>query len=144
MKSTVEDALKRVFNPEFLNRIDDTIVFHQLEKKHIFDIIDITSGKLFKRLHEMGIDVEIEEKAKEFLVDKGYDQKFGARPLKRALQRYVEDPLAEEMLKGKFSEGSRIKITFDEKSGELKFKNARKTKRQEPLHEELTDGKPGN
>jgi len=121
MKSTIEDALKRVFNPEFLNRIDDTIVFHQLEKEHIFKIIDITAGKLFKRLREMGIEVDIDEKAKEFLVEKGYDQKYGARPLKRALQRYVEDPLAEEMLKGRFAEGSRILITFDEKEKELRF-----------------------
>jgi len=136
MKSTVEDALKRVFNPEFLNRIDDTIVFHQLEKKHIFEIIDITAGKLFKRLQQMGIDVSIDEKAKEFLVEKGYDQKFGARPLKRALQRYVEDPLAEEMLKGKFHEGSRIKISLDEKSGELKFRNSRRTKKETTQEDE--------
>ncbi len=121
MKSTIEDALKRVFNPEFLNRIDDTIVFHQLEKEHIFKIIDITAGKLFRRLHEMGIEVEIDARAKEFLVEKGYDQKFGARPLKRALQRYVEDPLAEEMLKGRFTEGSHVVITFDEKEQELRF-----------------------
>ncbi len=121
MKSTIEDALKRVFNPEFLNRIDDIVVFHQLEKQHIFKIIDITAGKLFKRLREMGIEVEIDEKAKEFLVDKGYDQKYGARPLKRALQKYVEDPLAEEMLRGRFTEGSLIRITFDEVEKELHF-----------------------
>jgi len=148
MKSTVEDALKRVFNPEFLNRIDDTIVFHQLEKKHIFQIIDIISAKLFKRLHEMGIEVAIDNKAKEFLVEKGYDQKFGARPLKRAMQRFVEDPLAEEMLKGRFPEGSSIKIAFDEKSEKLKFvksadaaKKSKKEKAEEPLDEEVTDGK---
>ncbi|MEI7934677.1 MAG: ATP-dependent Clp protease ATP-binding subunit [Chlorobiaceae bacterium] len=121
MKSTIEDALKRVFNPEFLNRIDDIVVFHALEKQHIFKIIDITAGKLFKRLHDMGIEVQIDEKAKEFLVDKGYDQKYGARPLKRALQKYVEDPLAEEMLKGRFSEGSIIRIAFDEAENELRF-----------------------
>ncbi|NTU87070.1 MAG: AAA domain-containing protein, partial [Chlorobiaceae bacterium] len=121
MKSTIEDALKRVFNPEFLNRIDDIVVFHQLEKQHIFKIIDITAGKLFRRLREMGIEVEIDEKAKEFLVDKGYDQKYGARPLKRALQKYVEDPLAEEMLKGRFPEGSLIRIIYDEADKELRF-----------------------
>ena len=140
MKSTIEDALKRVFNPEFLNRIDDIIVFHPLEKQHIFNIIDITAGKLFKRLHEMGIEVEIDEKAKEFLVDKGYDQKYGARPLKRALQKYVEDPLAEEMLKGRFSEGSTIRIAFDEKENELRFLDgatpAKKGKREEKLDTE--------
>ena len=121
MKSTIEDALKRVFNPEFLNRIDDIIVFHPLEKQHIFKIIDITAGKLFKRLHDMGIEVQIDEKAKEFLVDKGYDQKYGARPLKRALQKYVEDPLAEEMLKGRFIEGSTICIALDENENVLTF-----------------------
>ncbi|NTU54031.1 MAG: ATP-dependent Clp protease ATP-binding subunit [Chlorobiaceae bacterium] len=121
MKSTIEDALKRVFNPEFLNRIDDTIVFHQLEKSDIFKIIDITAGKLFKRLREMGIEVQIDERAKEFLVEKGYDQKYGARPLKRALQKYVEDPLAEEMLKGRFIEGSVVQISFDETDKELRF-----------------------
>ena len=140
MKSTIEDALKRVFNPEFLNRIDDIIVFHPLEKQHIFKIIDITAGKLFKRLHEMGIEVDIDEKAKEFLVDKGYDQKYGARPLKRALQKYVEDPLAEEMLKGRFSEGSTIRIAFDEKENELRFLDgtapAKKGKREEKLDTE--------
>ncbi len=142
MKSTIEDALKRVFNPEFLNRIDDTIVFHQLEKSDIFKIIDITAGKLFKRLKEMGIEVQIDEKAKEFLVEKGYDQKYGARPLKRALQKYVEDPLAEEMLKGRFTEGSVIQITFDEKEKELRFNEgtaeppAKKGKKEEKLDKE--------
>ncbi|NTU68314.1 MAG: ATP-dependent Clp protease ATP-binding subunit [Chlorobiaceae bacterium] len=142
MKSTIEDALKRVFNPEFLNRIDDTIVFHQLEKEHIFKIIDITAGKLFKRLKEMGIEVEIDEKAKEFLVDKGYDQKYGARPLKRALQKYVEDPFAEEMLKGRFAEGSHVLITFDEKEKELRFTDSnaapspKKGKHEEKLDKE--------
>ncbi|ASQ91568.1 Clp protease ClpC [Prosthecochloris sp. GSB1] len=148
MKSTVEDALKRVFNPEFLNRIDDTIVFHQLEKKHIFQIIDIIAAKLFKRLREMGIEVTVDDRAKEFLVEKGYDQKFGARPLKRAMQRFVEDPLAEEMLKGRFPEGSTIKIVFDEKNEKLKFvksadaaKKSKKEKAEESLDEEVTDGK---
>jgi len=143
MKSTIEDALKRVFNPEFLNRIDDIVVFHPLEKQHIFKIIDITAGKLFKRLREMGIEVEIDEKAKEFLVDKGYDQKYGARPLKRALQKYVEDPLAEEMLKGRFIEGSTIRILFDEDEGELRFIDGepatKKRKRDEKLDKEVPD-----
>jgi len=137
MKSTIEDALKRVFNPEFLNRIDDIIVFHPLEKQHIFKIIDITAGKLFKRLHEMGIEVEIDEKAKEFLVDKGYDQKYGARPLKRALQKYVEDPLAEEMLKGRFTEGSTIRIIFDEKENELRFLDGAGTVKKATREEKL-------
>jgi len=142
MKSTIEDAMKRVFNPEFLNRIDDTIVFHQLDKADIFRIIDITAGKLFKRLREMGIEVQIDDKAKEFLVEKGYDQKYGARPLKRALQKYVEDSLAEEMLKGRFTEGSVIQITFDEKDKELRFfegppaEQTKKSKKEEKLDNE--------
>lgn len=100
---------KKVFNPEFLNRIDDVIVFHQLEKEHIYRIIDISVEKLFKRVRDMGISIEFTKAAKDFLVTKGYDQQFGARPLRRALQKYVEDPMAEEILKGKFTEGSSIK-----------------------------------
>ncbi|ACF12771.1 ATPase AAA-2 domain protein [Chloroherpeton thalassium ATCC 35110] len=126
MKSTIEDALKRVFNPEFLNRIDDVIVFHQLEKADIFKIIDISAGRLFKRIRDMGISIEITDRAKQFLVDKGYDQQFGARPLRRALQRYIEEPLAEEMLKGNFAEGSTIRIKYDESNDALQFVDAAK------------------
>ncbi len=123
MKSTVEDALKNVFNPEFLNRIDDVIVFHALEKKHIFEIIDIMSADLFRRAGEMGINVVIETSAKEFLVDKGYDPKYGARPLARAIQKYVEDPMAEQILNKDLDEGDTITLTYDAeaKPGELTF-----------------------
>jgi len=89
MKSTVEDALKNVFNPEFLNRIDDVIVFHPLDKENIFEIIDIMSEDLFERAEELGLEFEFDEHAKEFLTDKGFDPKYGARPLRRALQKYV-------------------------------------------------------
>ncbi|MEM1096326.1 MAG: ATP-dependent Clp protease ATP-binding subunit [Bacteroidota bacterium] len=115
MKSTVEDALKRVFNPEFLNRIDDVIVFHPLEKAHIHKIIDIMAVELFKRTEGLGIDVTLEQSAKDFLVEKGYDPKFGARPLRRAIQKYVEDPMAEEILGNNLTEGGGIVITHDEK-----------------------------
>ncbi|MCB0720180.1 MAG: ATP-dependent Clp protease ATP-binding subunit, partial [Bacteroidetes bacterium] len=91
MKSTVEDALKRVFNPEFLNRIDDVIVFNPLEKEHIFTIIDLMSAELFGRAESVGITIDLVDTAKNFLVEKGYDPKFGARPLRRAIQKYVED-----------------------------------------------------
>ncbi|HLP14969.1 MAG TPA: ATP-dependent Clp protease ATP-binding subunit [Bacteroidota bacterium] len=121
MKSTIEDALKRVFNPEFLNRVDDTIVFHQLEKTDIMRIIDIQTKELFKRMSSMNISIELNKQAKEFLADKGYDPVFGARPLRRALQKFVEDPVAEEILKGKFGEGSVIKVTFNKKKEELRF-----------------------
>ncbi len=123
LKSTVEDALKRVFNPEFLNRIDDVIVFHPLEKKHIFDIIDVMAADLFKRVRDLGIELEMTPAAKEFLVEKGYDAQFGARPLRRALQKYVEDPMAEAILASELGEGDKIIIDFDKKKpGELSFR----------------------
>jgi len=121
MKSTIEDALKRVFNPEFLNRVDDTIVFRQLDKADIMKIIDIQTKELFKRMSSMNISIELTKTAKEFLSDKAYDPVFGARPLRRALQKFVEDPVAEEILKGKFGEGSIIKVTFNKKKDELRF-----------------------
>ncbi|HTO93760.1 MAG TPA: ATP-dependent Clp protease ATP-binding subunit, partial [Bacteroidota bacterium] len=121
MKSVIEEALKRVFNPEFLNRIDDTIIFHQLEMSHIMDIVTIQMRDLTKRMKSMGITIELTKQAKEFLAEKGYDPAFGARPLRRALQRYVEDPVAEELLKGKYPEGSTIRVRVNKKTGELKF-----------------------
>ncbi|MFN3596291.1 MAG: ATP-dependent Clp protease ATP-binding subunit [Rubricoccaceae bacterium] len=130
MKSTVEDALKRVFNPEFLNRIDDVIVFHPLEKKHIFEIIDVMQADLFKRVEDLGIEIEVTQAAKEFLVDKGFDPQFGARPLRRAIQKYVEDPMAEAILQSDLQEGARITVDRKEGAEELTFKTrkARKTK----------------
>jgi ATP-dependent Clp protease ATP-binding subunit ClpC len=121
MKSVIEEALKRVFNPEFLNRIDDTIIFHQLERSHIIEIVGIQMRDIMKRTKAMGITIELTKQAKEYLADKGYDPAFGARPLRRALQRYIEDPVAEEILKGKYPEGSTIKVRVSKKTGELKF-----------------------
>ncbi len=127
MKSTVEDALKRVFNPEFLNRIDDVIVFHPLEKKDIFEIIDIMKEDLFKRVQELGITIEMDKKAKEFLVEKGFDPQFGARPLRRALQKYVEDPMAEAILSDDLSEGDTISVSHKD-GEELVFKTKKSKK----------------
>ncbi|NTW49422.1 MAG: ATP-dependent Clp protease ATP-binding subunit [Chlorobiales bacterium] len=141
MKSTIEDALKRVFNPEFLNRIDDVVVFHQLEKDDIFKIIDISAEKLFKRIRDMGINIELTKRAKEFLVTKGYDPQFGARPLRRALQRYVEEPLAEEMLKGRFAEGSVVKIKYEKKSDSLYFFDVSKETADKESDEAIEDQK---
>jgi ATP-dependent Clp protease ATP-binding subunit ClpC len=121
MKNTIEEALKRVFNPEFLNRIDDTIIFHALEKKHILQIIDIQMRDLMKRIKGMGITVELTKQARDFLADKGFDPSYGARPLRRALQRYVEDPIAEELLKGKVPDGTKLKVKVNKKKGELRF-----------------------
>jgi ATP-dependent Clp protease ATP-binding subunit ClpC len=136
MKSIIEDALKRVFNPEFLNRIDDTIIFHQLEKEHIIEIVAIQMRELMKRMSSMGIGVELTKAAKEFLAEKGYDPSFGARPLRRALQRYVEDPIAEELLKGKYEEGTVIKVKMLKKTGELKFVAVRPGTKETDVDEE--------
>jgi ATP-dependent Clp protease ATP-binding subunit ClpC len=121
MKTTIEDAIKRVFNPEFLNRIDDTIVFHSLERQHINSIIDIQMRELVKRMSTMEIKIQLAKQAREFLVDKGFDPAFGARPLKRALQKYIEDPIAEEILRNKFGQGSNIKVKYNKKTDSLRF-----------------------
>ncbi len=111
MKNTVEEALKRVFNPEFLNRVDDVIVFHSLEKEHVFRIIDIMAAELLERIGKLGIAVEIRKPVKEFLVRKGFDMKYGARPLRRAIQKYIEDPLADHILGENLGEGDIIRVS---------------------------------
>ena len=121
MKSTIQDALKKVFNPEFLNRLDDVITFRPLEKEDIFQIIDLLSDDLFKRIKELGYTVDITKGAKDYLSEKGFDQKYGARPLKRAIQKYVEDPLAEELLDVDHPEGSSIKIKMNKSRDGLTF-----------------------
>ncbi len=121
MKSTIQDALNKVFNPEFLNRVDDVIVFKPLEKSDIFKIIDNLAVELFSLIENLGYKVEITKGAKEFLSDKGFDQKFGARPLKRAIQKYVEDPLAEEILGSAKEEGSIIRIKMNQSRDGLAF-----------------------
>lgn len=136
MKGHIEDALKRVFNPEFLNRVDDTIVFHSLERENILQIIDITAQDLIKRMTTMGITIELTKSAKEFLADKGFDPAFGARPLRRAIQKYVEDPLAEEILKGTFANGSKVKVKFSKKAEELKFVDSTKDKGGDEVKEQ--------
>ncbi len=121
MKDTVEDAMKKLFNPEFLNRIDDTIVFRKLDKEDIMQIIGIEIKDLYKNLEDNKMDLLLDKSAKEFLVNRGYDEKFGARPLRRAIQRYVEDPLAEEILRGSFKEGTRIVAKHVEGADDLVF-----------------------
>ncbi len=112
-KGVIENALKKAFAPEFLNRIDDVVIFDALEKEHIYKIIDIELQQLYDRIHTLGYKIEITKKAKDFLVDKGWDAQFGARPIKRAIQKYVEDALAEEMIKSKVSEGDLIHIDYE-------------------------------
>lgn len=122
MKSTIQNALKRAFSPEFLNRLDDLIVFNSLQREHIHKIIDITLKKLFDRIIQLGYNIELSDKAKDFLAEKGYDQQFGARPLNRAIQKYLEDPVAEEILKGEIEEGGTIFADYDGKGDSLTVK----------------------
>jgi ATP-dependent Clp protease ATP-binding subunit ClpC len=138
MKSTIEDSMKRLFNPEFLNRVDDTIVFRSLTRENIFQIIDIQMRQLLKRLNTMNIIVEVDEPAKNFLAEKGYDERYGARPLRRVIQRFIEDELAEQVLRGQIHNGERVSISFDAVRKELLF-NGRPAL-SEATAEELTAG----
>lgn len=146
MKSSVDEAVRRVFSPEFLNRIDDLITFKQLEKQDIIKIVDVETDKLLSRLKEQFITVELTNEAKEFLAEKGFDPNFGARPLRRAVQKYLEDPLSEEILKGLVKEGSHVKVQYPQGTDELIFiTNGNDIKPVEPITEETgtkeSDGK---
>jgi ATP-dependent Clp protease ATP-binding subunit ClpC len=128
MKSTIQSALKKAFSPEFLNRLDDVVVFNSLSKENIFKIIDISLGKLFHRITDLGYTIELTEKAKEFIANKGYDQQYGARPLNRAIQKYLEDAIAEEILKGELTEGDVITADYTEEATELTISVSKKEK----------------
>ncbi|WP_342648713.1 ATP-dependent Clp protease ATP-binding subunit [Mucilaginibacter sp. CSA2-8R] len=119
-RGVIENALKRAFAPEFLNRIDDVIVFNSLTKENIYKIIDIELASLFGRINGLGYKIELTENAKEVIADRGYDENFGARPLKRAIQKYLEDPIAEEILKGELAEGDILEVDFDKEANEIK------------------------
>jgi ATP-dependent Clp protease ATP-binding subunit ClpC len=110
MKEKVLDEAKRVFKPEFLNRINDIIVFRPLSRADLVRIIELELAQVSGRLKERKIGLEVSREAKEFLIDKGYDEKFGARPLRRAIERYVEDPLAEALLRGDIKEGEPVQV----------------------------------
>lgn len=112
-RSVIENALKRTFAPEFLNRVDDVIVFNSLTQEDIFKIIDIELKTLFSRIQGLGYSVQLTEAAKKHIAEKGFDSNFGARPLKRAIQKFLEDPIAEEILKGELSEGAVLKVDYD-------------------------------
>jgi ATP-dependent Clp protease ATP-binding subunit ClpC len=132
-RSVVESALKKAFAPEFLNRIDDVIMFNSLSKENINLIIDIELSYLYKRIENMGYKIKLEESARDFIVEKGYDAQFGARPLKRAIQKYVEDPLAEHIINANLSEGDSINLTFNDETKEIEVKisKAKKKKKSE-------------
>tara|TARA_Y100000385_G_scaffold285216_1_gene344747 strand:+ start:8305 stop:10842 length:2538 start_codon:yes stop_codon:yes gene_type:complete len=118
-KTVVQNALRKAFSPEFLNRVDDVIMFKSLSREDIHQIIDIEMEKLYGRIRDLGYEIAVSESAKDFIVDKGYDEKFGARPLKRAIQKYVEDPLAEEIVKSNLKEGDSINIDLEKGASEL-------------------------
>ena len=130
-KSVIEGALKKSFAPEFLNRIDDVIIFNALEKEDIHSIIDIELNKLLHRISDLGYTLNISDKAKDFIADKGFDKKYGARPLKRAIQKYVEDALAEEIVNSKLTEGDTIIMELDEEKSELFVKIRKGAKKAE-------------
>jgi ATP-dependent Clp protease ATP-binding subunit ClpC len=125
-KGVIETALKRAFAPEFLNRIDDVVIFDSLNRDAIIKIIDIELGYLYKRIEEMGYKVKVSAKAKDYLIDNGWDEQFGARPLKRAIQKYIEDPLAEEIIQTTLKEGDTISIGYDSKKNDISIKITKK------------------
>ena len=121
-KGVIESALKKAFAPEFLNRIDDVVLFNPLEKSHILNIIDIELKKLYDRIDDLGYSLKLSKKAKEFVADKGFDPQFGARPLNRAIQKYIEDPLAEEIINGAVNEGAVVKMDVNKDGDALVVK----------------------
>src|SRR5690606_23179020 len=122
MKSTCTHALRRAFSHEFLERLVDVFVFNSLLRSHIHTFITVTLAKLNAQIIHHRYNVELSDKAKDFLAEKGYDQQFGARPLNRAIQKYLEDPVAEEILKGEVEEGGTILADYDGKSDQLTLK----------------------
>jgi ATP-dependent Clp protease ATP-binding subunit ClpC len=127
-KSIIENALKKTFAPEFLNRIDDVIVFNALEKVDIDQIIELELVKLYARIKELGYNLTLSDNAKAFIAEKGFDKQFGARPLKRAIQKYVEDSLAEEIISSKIESGDEIIMDIEEGATELNVKVVKKEK----------------
>jgi ATP-dependent Clp protease ATP-binding subunit ClpC len=124
-KAVIEKALKRTFSPEFLNRIDDVVIFNSLDKDNIFQIIDILMKGVLKRLTTLGFSLELTAAAKDFIADKGYDIQFGARPLHRAIQKYLEDPLAEEILNMNIKQGDLLIADLDKENNKIVFEFGR-------------------
>ena len=131
MKVKILEQSKKVFKPEFLNRLDDLIVFHMLEKKDLVKIVDLEISKVIDRLKSREITVKIDNKAKDFLIEDGYDPEYGARPMRRSVEKHLEDPLAEHLLRGDVKDGDFVVVTFDKKENKLKFK----AQKSEPVAE---------
>ena len=130
MKEMLNKEVEHHFRPEFLNRIDDTIVFRALTREDLQVIVDYELAKVFKRLVEHGLRLELTEQAKEFLIDKGYNPEFGARPLRRAIEHYIEDPLSEAVLRDEFKGKNLIKIDVQDEE-HLKFEGVKKAEPKE-------------
>jgi ATP-dependent Clp protease ATP-binding subunit ClpC len=129
MKEMVLSELKKAFNPELLNRIDEVIVFHPLEKGHLTQIVDLMLRRIQEQLEEKNLSLYLEEEAREFLLREGYDPTYGARPLRRAIERYIEDPLAEEVLRGKFAEGGTIVVKLGGNALQFELSHVVETKK---------------
>jgi len=121
-KGIIESALRKAFAPEFLNRVDDLIVFNPLKKEHIHQIIDIELAKLFHRITDLGYKIELTDAAKDFIAEKGYDEKYGARPLRRSIQKYLEDPIAEEIINSNLQEGDTLVVDLDTETSKVVMK----------------------
>ena len=113
MRDKIMDEARKTFRPEFLNRLDDIVVFRSLTKPDLIQILDLEMGKVMHRLKARNIILQLDEKAKDFLVSKGYDPQYGARPMRRSVERFLEDPLAEEILRGQFHEGEPIIVSME-------------------------------
>lgn len=122
IKYIIQKALKQAFAPEFLNRVDDVVMFNSLGQKEIHKIIDIEIKDLYKRVESLNYKLSISHAAKDFIANKGFDPQFGARPLKRAIQKYLEDEMAEIIIKASISEGDTISVGFDKKKEKLKMR----------------------
>jgi len=134
-KAVIEKSLKKTFSPEFLNRIDDVVIFNALTKENIFAIIDIVMKGVYKRLTNMGYNLEITTEAKDFIAEKGYDINFGARPLHRAIQKHLEDPLAEEILNMNIKQGDTLLAVLEKETGKIKFEVKRTEEAPTPTEE---------
>jgi ATP-dependent Clp protease ATP-binding subunit ClpC len=138
MKERVLGELKKSFRPEFLNRIDGVMVFHQLTKEQIRSVVDLELKRIYRQLSDRGIKLELDDDAKQFLADKGWDQQYGARPLRRAITNLVEDPLSEGLLAGTFGEGQIVEAAIVDGELKLTARDAPPVEEKEPEPEPAT------
>ena len=135
-KGVIQKALKKSFAPEFLNRLDDVIIFNPLTKENIHEIIDIELEGLYARVKNLGFKIKMTDKAKDYVADKGFDNQFGARPLKRAIQKYVEDPMAESIIKNSVKEGDLLNVDYDDKNDKITIDIERADSKSKEIEED--------